>query len=246
MKKISIIVLIITIILTAFSFSSCYRTGSLDASGHYEAYAVLRFACPLFVGGTDSFDDVKLLEEDSYGRGLYAYRYNSAYSFLVICQKYDKKSSNDIMVYWYDCCWLAKKPIIASDRANYADYSVNEIKSLKDINDWDKPYDDTKLNKAEYQSYSKNKQKFNDLKAEKEKIDSLCIEKYGLMSEQHLSCVLNIIYKDNMAYTIAYTKEGTLFVCYDPSSETLIRDEEYKGDLLDCRDSFYSFVNSSR
>lgn len=245
MKKISLVAMIITSMMIVLSVSSCYRTGSLDASGYYEAYAVLKFACPLFVGGTDSFDDAKLLEKDSYGRVLYAYRYNSAYSFLVICQRYEKKSSNDIKVFWYDECWLAKKPIIISDRANYADYSKDEINILKEINDWDKPYDKTKLNESEYQSYSRNKQSFNDLKAEKDIIDSLCIEKYGLMSDQHVSCVLNIVYKDNMAYTIAFTSKGTLFVCYDPSSKMLIREKEYSGDLLDCRNSFYCFVNNA-
>ena len=83
---------------------------------------------------------IEVLQKDSYGRILYSY---SSYNVITetteiavaICQK-----SDDEFVYFYeDVCYII---------GNYTDI---EIEILKNINDWDLPYDENKMSRRKIQ-----------------------------------------------------------------------------------------------
>lgn len=79
---------------------------------------------------------VEVLERDSYGRILYSY---SCYNIvtgkdevaIAICQKAD----NDFVYFYEDICYLIGK------------HDDSDIDELKTTNDWESPYDDSKMSR---------------------------------------------------------------------------------------------------
>ena len=130
MQKRAFIFLFLISIL--FSFSSC---GSVDI--HLElalcgSYAVPGMFCADLKGGSSC----EILEEDGQERILYEYTtYNNISekeeNVLVICQKID-----DSYVYFYeDLCYLTPG------------YTAEDIDHFKNVNDWDKAIDESKLSR---------------------------------------------------------------------------------------------------
>ena len=79
---------------------------------------------------------IKVLEEDSYGRILFSYSFYNYVSkqndsAILICQKFDEQH-----VYFYeDICYLI------------GTCSQNDLEILKETNDWDSSYDESKMSR---------------------------------------------------------------------------------------------------
>ena len=114
------------------------------------------------------FDRIKVLEVDSYGRTLFLYDADSIlydcdlYAYMV-CQKVD----DNYAYYYEDFCF------------SLFDYFNNisdaDFTKLKEINDWDKPLDESKMIKCKIEHTTFYEPQFHDviIKAVKEKL------KYG-------------------------------------------------------------------
>lgn len=120
------------------------------STGKPELYAVANYSVP-FVTGNDGWDELKVLKKDSYGRTMFKYRSNSYamhdysgkyISALVICQKYDKDYA-----YYYDNIDF----VYLSD---YADVPDADAEKLKELNDWEKPLDESNMLKVKRDFFS--------------------------------------------------------------------------------------------
>lgn len=150
MKKriaISLIVFMLIIHLAACDGHS----NSVASSGHSELYSVANVSVP-FVTGNYDWEQVEIIEKDSYGRIMFKYRsistmlsdYCGSYLYaLVVCQMYDKDYS-----YYYD----NDSFIYLRENGSASDEDVQRLKSW---NDWGKPINQSKMR------YVKNS--FNDV-----------------------------------------------------------------------------------
>ena len=107
-------------------------------------YSVVFHSVP-FASGNRVWDEAELIDVDKFGRELYLYEiipdflpaasdFSTSVGFyvLVVCQK-----SNDTSVYYYeDKCYL----LLKSEK-----YTVNDLAAIKEANDWDYPYEESKF-----------------------------------------------------------------------------------------------------
>lgn len=139
------ICVLILILFMCVTFAGCQNRDSIQLKDHRAPYSVVFHSIP-FASGNKIWDEAELLEKDRYGRELYFYTvvpefnpaasdYSSIYCYiyaLVICQRIDENS-----VYYYeDQCYLLTQN---------KDYSADDLASIKEANDWDKPYDENRL-----------------------------------------------------------------------------------------------------
>lgn len=252
MKKL-IIFIVICFVIVCVLLACSFRPGTVGATKLYEAYELGNKAIPIFIdigGDADKFDEVKLLETDNYGRRLYLYWCRSTYSFLLICQKCEKVDDYDFKLYWYDECWAGKP-----SPESFESFSVEEIESLKELNDWGKPFNEHRLNSSQVYRFNCNRSKEecdtfwnyqNLLDADRETVSNAVNVYYD---EELL--IGPLIYRNDLIYAIAYAQteysgiykypEKAYFICFDPSTASIVRETEYKGELYECRDDFIIF-----
>ena len=249
MKKSQSIIFSIICFLLCFVLMSCYRPGTLGATGHYEAYELGKNAVPIFTQVPDSdaskFDKVKLLDTDSYGRSLYSYWSDGNGTFLMICQQSKKTSDYDYELYWYDECWLAKD----DPKDDFAPFSEDETETLKSINDWGKPLDISKMNSAQIYRYSSalNQEEKDRYwayiaarEADETAVNQVVGNRYG-KGAKHGS----LIRKNDMIFTVAYAPDGLMyFVRFDSSAREILCDYKYEGAAVLCGAAFGMFMNA--
>lgn len=140
MKK--ALILILSIALLLCGCDAGYSLISAGASEYIDALSLVQMHVPHIGRMSLRLDFINLLETDSYNRNLFYYHLSEhAAAVLLIVQK-----TEEPMVYYYeDYCYLVKKDIQGSDM-----FSEEEINSLKEDNDWDKPLDDAKMHSINY------------------------------------------------------------------------------------------------
>ena len=247
MNKIKGIVFSMVFLLFCVLLVSCYRPGTLGATGYYDAYELGINAVPVFtkVSGSDAskFDKVKLIDTDSYGRLLYSYWSDGNGTFLMICQQSKKISNYNFKLYWYDECWLAKD----DPKNDFATFSEEETETLKSINDWGNPLDVSKMNSAQIYRYSsalnqEEKDRYWTYIAAKEAdeqaVDQVVGNRYGQGTKYG-----SLIRKNNKIYTVAYAPNDLMyFVCFNPSTREILCDHKYESTAFSCSDAFAAFM----
>ncbi len=249
MRK-NIIGLSICIVCLVLLMTSCYRPGTLGATGYYEVYELGKIVIPVFANLSDDasrFDKVTLIETDDYGRSLYLYSCVGYCAYLVILQKCDKNTIYDFKIYWYDDCWRCKDD---NKDDNAGGFSAEEKEALKDSNDWGKPLDTSKMNMAQIYRWSSSLSKeerrrykayAEALQARNEAAESAACALYG--EGTIIRCLVG---KNGLYYTLAHLPDGSKrFICFDPIvAKTIVRDKEYLGTDGACHDEFMSFMNT--
>jgi len=141
---------------------------------------------------------IEIIEEDSYGRILFSYieqcyaRATIAFDSLLICQKSDEE-----FTYFYpdyNFVSIEREPY----SHNYYKFSVDEIQTLKNLNDWDKEVDLEKCVKVEI---TRNKPK---LQIDKEVFDKLFRKAIKHESENKLFIHTDFLISDNYGRSIYY------------------------------------------
>ena len=129
MRKIYTIILFL--LLNSFILSSCAYTNS----EYQKLNACANFGVPLIFNNDLKGRNMNILERDSYGRVLIEYTSQNHITdmeeaILIICQKNDVKYT-----YFYeDICYLLN-------------CDGKEIKSFKELNDWKKTLDESKMSR---------------------------------------------------------------------------------------------------
>ena len=131
-KTVLLISLVFTILLTG-----CFPNGSVDETGHYEAYDIVRTAVPFSMDGANdkSRARVELMETDDFGRRLFVYNQYSLMlqkhiSIWLICQ-----STDDEYAYYYsDVCYR----ILPVD----GNFEGDLLETFKTCNDWNENIDE--------------------------------------------------------------------------------------------------------
>jgi len=145
--RIKALALVFALAVSIFLFASCTYTGYNGE--HPELYSVAWGSVPTLSGfisnGEVLYDaEVSILKTDSYGRVLFTYSesYMEYSCYLMIMQYSDSENA-----YYYpdDCYIFIEFP--TSDAS--LDLYSNEISSLKELNDWDKPIDESKCEGTE-------------------------------------------------------------------------------------------------
>lgn len=252
MRFVGVFKLFAVFLLLSVLLTSCYRPGTLGATGYDEAYVIANNAVPFFIdlgADSDTFDLVKLLDTDEYGRTLYEYCCGCSYSdatrvsdekyyvsLLIVCQSYSKDGDKSVTVSWYDNCWAAA----LYSKYDYFDFDESTILSLKNENDWGKPLDNSKMNHTTY---------IRKRTLAKEQIDAKNHDVTAIQNALRLRYGDGAYYgarirKGGMLYTLAYLADKSVyFVCCDRDSETIVREQKYEGDILACRDEFNAFMH---
>ena len=250
MKRINTFKVLALCLLLSVLLTSCYRPGTLGATGYDEAYAVANNAIPIFTNiGMDSyrFDLVKLLDTDEYGRTLYEYCCNVCnatsvsdekfyVSLLIVCQSYSKDGRKSVTASWYADCWVAA----SRPEFEYYDFDESTVLSLKEENDWGKPLDDSKM--SHYTDILKRELAKEQIEAEN--YDNTAIQNAIRLRYGDGVCYGTLIRKGGMLYTLAYLADNRVyFICCDPDTQSIVREQEYEGDVLKCRDEFNAFTS---
>ena len=152
LKKLSIIVFIFILI---FMFASCKDEYNGYSGKYPELYSVaihsLLGSQGFYVHERYEDPQIKILEEDEYGRILFAYCENSKISTLslLILQKYD-----DRYAYFYPAYNFISTDGVGLDEKIFNNnisgkFSNEDKKRLKEKNDWDKKLDEIKCIKVE-------------------------------------------------------------------------------------------------
>ena len=244
MKRINTFKVLALCLLLPVLLTSCYRPGTLGASGHYEVYELGKIAIPVFSGlsGDEAsrFDEATLLETDSYGRSLYSYRCLGYCEYLILCQMYIENTEYDFRVYWYDDCWRCKDD-------NAGGFSFEEIKELKAANDWGNPLDTSKMNDAQILCWSSSlsqeeKNRYESyaasLRARNEAAEAAACALYGEETK-----IRYLVGKNGLYFTLAHLPDKSArLICFDPVSKSIISDRNYAGADADCHDEFMNFM----
>ncbi len=128
MKRIICVLLFLCIF-----FTGCYPPNSVEKTGYYECYYLVRNVVPFAQDGdndTKSLARVYLLDTDDFGRNLYVYHQysymlNEAISIWLICQQ----AEDGVAYYYSDVCYVIK--------SRYDEkLSENELDDFKQANDW--------------------------------------------------------------------------------------------------------------
>jgi len=248
MKTNKLIVFSVLLLCVLIFFTSCYRPGTLGATGYYEAYVIAKNSVPFFIDiGDDAskFDKVCLLEKDEYGRSMYLYcSYNGGSresgdliytTLLIICQLADGDAENGLTIGWYDQCWIVK----TKSEAAYANFDDMEIAKHKEQNDWGKPLDNTLINTVYYVNGGKTgREQYLKEKADASAVCDAVIARYG-----DNNTVGSLIHRNRLIYTLTYPSNGNLrFICYDPDTEKIIKEQLFEGTAFNCRDAFNEFM----
>lgn len=178
MKKIISLMLSVVIILLMLTGCGVFRYRGEHVDLYTVAIDNIFGADGYRSNGEVHFDPViEVIEMDNYGRVLFFYDegYRSKFgTALVIMQK----SEEGFVYYYQDICQMPRildKSVYASEKLNYLDiFSEDQIDSLKEVNDWDKPIDIEKCTKS---AISNSKNYEGTLGLEREDFDKV-IETY--------------------------------------------------------------------
>lgn len=140
--------IIIAVLIAALSIClfSCEGPTTVHSTGLYEAYHLVD--ANVVVGNelvALKIDHVQELEQDEYGRRLFKYSTLSTFTggrtdIYIISQE----TGEDILAYYQDICYLAR---LRKD----GELNDEEIGKLKELNDWNKALDPSKMTFASNQ-----------------------------------------------------------------------------------------------
>ena len=129
--KIAVVILCITCLLLV----GCYPPNSVEKTGYYECYYLVRNVVPFAQSGYNDNGDnslarVYLLDTDDFGRNLYVYHQysymlNEAISIWLICQQ----AEDGVAYYYSDVCYVIKP-------RHDEKFSEKELDDFKQANDW--------------------------------------------------------------------------------------------------------------
>lgn len=221
------------------TLAGCQNRNSIRNSGLSAPFSVVYHSVP-FATGDSVWDEAQLLEKDKYGRELYLYLVSPdtympardlvgskkiSFHILVICQK----TENGQVFYYEDQCYL----ILQSEN-----YSDDEVQAIKLVNDWNKPYEISKMISVENtfdQSLAVNEEEC--IKAFSEAVDiddkyKLVFDAISVENGESL-CVIRAYYTEtaednskNYFFTANYV------VLFDQKNE-LIRYSTFEGSFED-------------
>ena len=139
---------VVIVLLTVFS-TGCFYRGYI---GEYpEAYTVALSNIPGLHGysgnGEAIWDPyISIIEKDGYGRTLFSYSENGINEFIIAVQQSDEEN----VLYYPDDCYVFIENASENDNGNVSDFAnQNEYEALKELNDWEKPIDESKCESAE-------------------------------------------------------------------------------------------------
>ena len=164
MRKIALLLAFLFVIVC--SFSACADESEDMKLAVCGSYAVPGMFCHDLKGGTYSCD---VIERDSYGRILFLYETASVITeknekAYVVCQQIDSA-----YVYFYeDICYLT----VADGKA--------DIESLKSLNDWDMPLDDSCMSRRKH-SISYDLYIMTDSKIDYNEAEEACCQALDLL-----------------------------------------------------------------
>lgn len=199
-KSTSVILLVLILLLFSLSLYGCKGDPKASELPICGSYGVPGMFCFDLKGGTYTCE---VLETDAYGRIMFEYcTYNAITgkdeTAIVICQKFDSQ-----YVYFYeDKCYLLYQN----------DESGRQL--LKEKNDWDAPYDETKMSRRA------NKISFDltiisDSELEFKQIRTAWCTELGIERAQIRDyCFLDMDNVGNAFYWLAIEKDGTLETYY--------------------------------
>ena len=145
-RKLRNTIILFVSFLVCFTFFGCENRDSISNKGHSSPYSVVFHSVP-FATGNRVWDEATLIGSDKYGRELYLYEVSPdtyvpardligsekiGFHILVISQK----TENGQVYYYEDQCYL----LLQSEA-----YSVDDVHAIKTANDWNKPYDISKM-----------------------------------------------------------------------------------------------------
>lgn len=242
-RFLKIAILLICLLFCAMALSSCdfaFR-GSLSDVDLEEAYYILRDCTYGFTSWPDAdalrFDYAEVMETDQYGRRLIRYsgsapqnkNGDNVASCLLICQKI----SGGHAYYYEDICWIGTS--FLGDKKVYADFSQQEINTLKEKNDWGLPIDTSKMKKVCYT--------VPPSKPELPGIKESAIEHFGLKPEMHDKIGRIPFGKngDGMYFVWITVDLENYFCVVDPTDSSIVLSEHYEGHPLQCQDAIHAF-----
>ena len=139
-KKVKKQFLLVILSVMLFTLSACYYPGTVAETGLFAPYCILESDAPFADNlHTIRWDQVKLLDQDSYGRQYFSYTtpsrsFNCELEIHVICQS---ATEDQQYGYYEDYCYIVRK-----ETAN--PFTEEEISNFKIRNEWDLPLDPEK------------------------------------------------------------------------------------------------------
>ena len=134
------ILLCLSLILFLFAASSCSINEEQDERERLQMCA--RLIPGAWPSVNDTYLEMSIIEKDEYGRVLFEFENLDEISgrilnFLVICQVDDAKGER---IYYYEDMHFLMSP-----------YTAEELTHFKQVNDWNKPLDYSKMSMRKYE-----------------------------------------------------------------------------------------------
>ncbi len=146
LKKISMIVLAFSLLISCLFFTGCYSSYEGE---HPDLCSVAWVNIPTLSGYISNGEvvrdpDVSILETDSYGRVLFFYSEDEGgrRGYALVMQRSDGANA----YYYPDDCYV---PVTLASSEERPDQNANELVALKALNDWGLPINETKCKKTE-------------------------------------------------------------------------------------------------
>ena len=140
MKKQFIITIVCSLLLVLVVGCNHYR-------GEYDAFFTETITSLVGVSG-DRFDDICVIEHDSYDKTLFTYSANCGFRHYVLAVLISQKADDEYICYYEDCNSIIKEvdsritPETYDELLEY--FSDEDMQALKLQNDWDSPIDEAK------------------------------------------------------------------------------------------------------
>ena len=211
MKK--FILLIVTLMLVITNFCSC----DIEVSKWTVTHICGSYAVPGMFDPDAKSSGAKILEQDEYGRILFAYTRLSVIteqieSVAVVCQKYDRS-----FVYYYeDVCYTPYN------------YDEADIEIIKRDNDWNQPLNEERMSRRSIKTTLDGVTITEDFLSYRT-VKSTCTEALNIDTERLEECCIVDVNAESyqVMYFVKMTNEN-----FEIEKYLAILDEEYKVDFL--------------
>lgn len=223
--------IIISLLLTICGCSVNRREVNLAICG---SFAVPGMFCHNLKGDTN---ECVILEEDSYGRILYTYTTRSVITdqeetAVLICQNL---ASTEVY-YYKDTCYLI------------GEWTDDELKLLKEKNDWEKPLNEDKMSSASNKTTLDNCIASSRGKLEYQKVQESCYETLGISDALVVDfCILDTCDRGAEIYWLVVnsdTGEECYFMRVEPNYSVSYLATERTLDALNDLLAFKQAVNA--
>lgn len=235
MNRIWILVLVAIILL-----SGCHQKGTVGDTKLYEPFRIADANIPLADNlHTSQFDRVTELETDAYGRRHFSYKtypamYAGQVEIHIICQM----TKDDKVYYYPDYCYLIRTEDAAA-------FTEEDITSLKEWNDWDRPLDENKMCTTSYSEYHKDVANEGDIRsavlAYLELDDSYGVLRNGLesLNKNEQLFIVNVFPRDSNGKA---TARGDYYVIlYNSRFSQPVKMCERLDNPLSCQEQIHAF-----